>query len=329
MVSLNELGCQAWLGLPDLARFHSANSERAAQAPLALNALTTHDTKRSEDVRTRISMLSQVPQRWALTLNQITRAAPPPDPVTGMFLLQNIFGAWPVGSDGPVDPDEQWRERMRTYAVKAVRESGQHSSWAHPDTDFEASVTTWVNRVTATDVSGPLVELVGLTFGAWQADATARKVVSLLCPGVGDIYQGTQWWTDSLTDPDNRYPVDYERTLDHPKSRAIINALAVRRRHPESFGPGSTYLALESSGEAGERILAFGRGPTEGAAPRVVVVCARRTYSFASEPKETTFLDLPDGIWLDRDGRRRFTGEVAIADLLVPDHPVVVLEARN
>jgi len=328
LVSLNELGCQAWLGLPEMSRFHTANLERAVRHPRALSTLTTHDTKRSEDVRTRISMLSQVPQRWALTVGQLMRAAPAPDPATGMFLLQNLFGAWPVDEDGPVEPDEHWRHRMRAYAVKTVREAGEHSSWARPATDFEERLTAWIDAVTAPAASGPLIDLVGLTFDAWRADATARKVVSLLCPGAGDIYQGTQWWTDSLTDPDNRGPVDYDRSLDHPKSRAIVNALAVRRRHPTSFGPGSTYVPLTAGGEAADRILAFGRGPSVERGPRVVVACARHTYSFAHEPQESTFLELPDGTWHDREGHRRFTGVVAVSELLERDHPVAVLEQR-
>ncbi len=328
LVSLNELGCQAWLGLPEISAFHSANAERAHRYPRALTAMTTHDTKRSEDVRTRISMLSQVPQRWALLVADLTRTAPAPDAATGMFLLQNLFGAWPVDDHGPLQPDGQWRERMRAYAVKAVREAGVRSCWSHPDTAFEALVTAWVDEVSSPAVNPPILDLVARTFGAWQADAMARKVVSLLCPGVGDVYQGSQWWTDSLVDPDNRRPVDYARSLDHPKSRAVINALTVRRRNADCFGPGSTYLPLSATGPAADRILAFGRGPAEQAPPRVIVACARHTYSFEHEPQESTFLDLPTGTWVDRAGHRRFGGSVAIADLLDDDHPVAVLEHR-
>ncbi|MFT3900298.1 MAG: malto-oligosyltrehalose synthase [Gordonia sp. (in: high G+C Gram-positive bacteria)] len=328
LVSLNELGCQAWLGLPEMARFHDENTVRAQRHPLALTTMSSHDTKRSEDVRTRISLLSQVPQRWSLVFSQICRAADPPDRATGMFLLENFFGAWPVDEEGPVEPDDEWHERMRAYAVKAVREAGLHSSWNHPDHDYEARLLAWVDAVTAAPVNSPLVDLVSQTFEAWWADATARKVVSLLCPGVGDIYQGSQWWTDALVDPDNRRPVDYRRSLEHPKSRAIINALAVRRRNAAAFGPGGTYTAIRATGEAADRILAFGRGEPDGDQPCVIVACARHTYSFAREPKESTFLPLPRGTWHDKAGGRRFSGEVVIADLLGADHPVVVLERK-
>ncbi|GAB10138.1 maltooligosyl trehalose synthase [Gordonia araii NBRC 100433] len=328
LVSLNELGCQPWLGLPEMSRFHTANAERAQRCPLALSAMTTHDTKRSEDVRTRISLLSQVPQRWALTLAQLTRAAPPPDPATGMFLLQNLFGAWPVDEHGPIQPDEPWRARMREYAVKAVREAGERSSWARPDIAFEERIRAWIDEVTDERVNTPLVDLVTNTFDAWRADATARKVVSLLCPGVGDIYQGSQWWTDSLVDPDNRRPVDYRTSLDHPKCRAIIHALSVRRRHPDAFAPGATYVPVVAVGEAPDRILAFGRGTPDDPDPRIVVACSRHTYSFATEPKESTFLELPAGSWRDRLGDRKFSGKAAIADLLGQESPVVVLERK-
>ncbi len=328
LVSLNELGCQAWLGLPELSTFHNANHERAARFPHALTTLSTHDTLRSEDVRARVSMLSQVPQRWALLVNQLTRAVPPPDATTGAFLLQNLFGAWPVDADGPIQPDQQWRERMAAYAVKTAREAGEVSSWARPNVVLEERLVEWVDRVTDESVNTPLMELVALTFGPWCADAVARKVVSLLCPGVGDVYQGSQWWTDSLVDPDNRRPVDYQRSLDHQKTRAIIAALAVRRRHPDSFGTGSAYMTLTASGAAAERILAFGRGPSTDDGPRVIVACARHTYSFAHEPKESTFLPLPDGTWIDREGNRKFAGDVAIADLLDGGRPIVVLERK-
>lgn len=328
LVSLNELGCQAWLGLPELSTFHNANRERAARFPRALTTLTTHDTLRSEDVRARVSMLSQVPQRWALLVNQLTRAVPPPDATTGALLLQNLFGAWPVDDDGPIQPDRQWRDRMAAYAVKAVREAGEVSSWARPNLVLEERLVEWVDRVTDESVNTPLVELVDLTFGPWRADAVARKVVSLLCPGVGDIYQGSQWWTDSLVDPDNRRPVDYQRSLDHQKSRAIIAALGVRRRHPDSFGVGSAYMTVIASGAAAERILAFGRGPSSEEGPHVIVACARHTYSFAHEPKESTFLPLPEGTWADREGGRKFSGEVAVADLLDDAHPVAILELK-
>ncbi|MFT4201207.1 malto-oligosyltrehalose synthase [Gordonia sp. (in: high G+C Gram-positive bacteria)] len=328
LVSLNELGGQAWLGLPELAHFHAVNTRRAHDTPLTMTTMTTHDTKRSEDVRARISLLSQVPQRWSLVATQLGRTAPPPDRATGMFLLQNLFGSWPVDDTGPVQPDEQWRERMRAYAVKAVREAGVLSSWEDPDVGFETSVTDWVDTVTGDGVNAPMMELVQSTFDAWRADATARKVVSLLCPGVGDLYQGSQWWTDSLVDPDNRRPVDYRRSLDHPKTQAIIDALAVRRRHPRSFGPGSTYVPLAATGEAAERILAFGRAEGRDQVPTVIVACARHTYSFAGEPKESTYLELPAGSWHDRAGSRRFSGTVVIADLIDDRHPVVVLERR-
>lgn len=328
LVSLNELGCQPWFGLPALPTFHEINTIRADRLPRSLTMMSSHDTKRSEDVRTRISLLSQVPQRWALVLVQINKTAPPPDRITGMFALQNFFGAWPVDEDGPLQPDEQWRARMRDYAVKAAREAGIHSSWAAPDTGFETALREWVDVVTDDPVNAPLMDLVANTFEAWRADVVSRKVVSLLCPGVGDLYQGSQWWTDSLVDPDNRRPVDYQRSLEHPKARAVINALAVRRRHPEAFGPGSGYQAIPVAGEAADRILAFGRGSGDSDVPQVIVACARHTYSFASEPKESTFLELPDGAWQDRSDRRRFTGKVTIADLLTRDHPVVVLERR-
>ena len=102
------------------------------------------------------------------------RAVPPPDATIGAFLLQNLFGAWPVDDDGPIQPDQQWRERMAAYAVKAAREAGEVSSWARPNVWLEDRLVEWVDRVTDESVNTPLMELVALTFGPWRRRGGAQ-----------------------------------------------------------------------------------------------------------------------------------------------------------
>ena len=142
LVSLNEVG-----GEPDrfgvsLAEFHQRAAVRAALWPHAMTALSTHDTKRGEDVRARIGVLSQVPSLWAEFAGAWERRLPSPDPMTGLFLLQNIFGVWPV--DGAVTDD--LRARLHGYAEKAIREAGVHTTWNDPDTAFEHGVHTLDRR---------------------------------------------------------------------------------------------------------------------------------------------------------------------------------------
>ena len=129
LVSLNEVG-----GEPDrfgvsAAEFHHRAAVRARSWPTAMTTLSTHDTKRGEDVRARIGVLSQVPALWARTGRQVGRDRPPPDPATALFLLQNIFGVWPA--DG--DVTDELRTRLHAYAEKAIREAALHTTWNDPD----------------------------------------------------------------------------------------------------------------------------------------------------------------------------------------------------
>ncbi|NMO04209.1 malto-oligosyltrehalose synthase [Gordonia sp. TBRC 11910] len=324
LVSAQEVGCDPGHATMTVTEFHEHNQRRMATWPAAMSASSTHDTKRGEDVRARIRMLSQIPQRWMGTVIEINRRTPPPDALTGLFLLQNIFGIWP--DDGL--PTPQWFLRVHAYAVKAMREGALHTSWTAPDAEFEDAIAAWIDEVTTGDNAAALSALAAEVDIHWRAEALAHKAITLLGPGVPDIYQGTQWWEDSLVDPDNRRPVDYAQSTDHPKWELIHAALKLRADHPDAFGVDSTYVPLVAEGAGSDRIVAFGRGIPDREVPDVVVVTARFTHSFTDDVRADTKVPLPEGDWVDVESKERYTGEASISDLLA-DGPVALLERRK
>lgn len=321
LVSTQEIGCNPRhpsIGRPD---FHERNRCRARTWPLALTATSTHDTKRSGDVRARIAIIAQVPQRWNILVRQIWQECPPAHERTAYLLLQNVIGVWP--EDGP--PDLELHARLAAYTAKAMREAALITSWAERNLDAEQETQDWLSSLLAGRPAELITEFVALISDAGRAESLARKAVALLCPGVPDIYQGTQWWDDSLTDPDNRRRVDYGRSLDHPKARLIAEALTVRRRHPEAFGASGAYWEVSCRGARARHLLAFARG-RDGADPSVVVVAARMTQTFRpGADREEAAVDLPGGRWRDVRTGEEWTGQVR-TDLLLGDRPVAILE---
>ncbi|GAB18813.1 malto-oligosyl trehalose synthase [Gordonia effusa NBRC 100432] len=323
LVSSQEVGCDPGHATLTLAEFHELNARRLRTWPMSMSTSSTHDTKRGEDVRARIRMLSQIPQRWMGTVIDIYRRHAPPDPLTALFLLQNIFGIWP--DDG--QPSPQWFLRIHAYAIKAMREAGLHTSWTSVNADFEDAMSTWINDATTGESADALTALTSEVDAHWHAEALAHKAITLLAPGIPDIYQGTQWWEDSLVDPDNRRPVDYTQSAKHPKSVLITTALRLRAAHPDAFGTDSSYIPLFAEGPGGDRIIAFGRGTAGSFLPDVVLVTARFTHSFGDEVRSATSLVLPEGDWVDAASRSRFSGAPTIGDLLSAG-PVALL-VRN
>ena len=253
LVSLNEVGGEPQHFGVSVAEFHQRAAVRARLWPQAMVALSTHDTKRGEDVRARIGVLSQVPSLWAEYVSAWERRNPPPDRATGLFLLQNMFGVWPA--DGSVTTE--LRDRLHAYAEKVVREAGTHTSWNEPDEKFESGIHAWINAVIDGPVATELAGLVARLDEHTRSDALGQKLLALTVPGVPDVYQGTELWEDSLVDPDNRRPVDYQarrealRTLNHPKIRVVTAALRLRRERLDSFTEGG-YTPVLATGPAAE-----------------------------------------------------------------------------
>ena len=243
----------------------------AAGKPRSLLATSTHDTKRSEDVRARIAVLSEVPDDWAAAVTRSHGRAErywtvPPEPVVEYVLWQTLVGAWPLSL-----------ERAKQYATKASREARLRTSWRKPDEAFDQALARWLDCVYD---DGELIGEVG-TFAErirphGDRNSLAQLLVKLTAPGVPDFYQGTELYDDSLVDPDNRRPVDLAQRSD--KLRALTDAsvrdvvgdlsaaklwtirrvLGLRRKHPSRFAGG--YRALDATGPHAHRVFAFMRG---------------------------------------------------------------------
>jgi len=323
LVSLNEVGGEPRRFGVGAAEFHHCSGTRARLWPQAMTTLTTHDTKRSEDVRARISVLSQVPLLWTEFVARWEIQAPSPDAATGQFLWQNIFGVWPTSGE----VTDQLRERLHGYAEKAIREAAWHTSWNDSDPTFEDAVHRWLDSVLDGPVAGQLTELVAQINPHAASDALGQKLLALTVPGIPDIYQGTELWDDSLVDPDNRRPVDYAarraalKELQHTKIRVVTTALRLRRSHPECFLHGD-YLPVIAAGQASDHVVAFRRGDD------ILVAVTRWTVRLRETGWGNTVLPLPEGPWTDTLTGAMASGPTSAAELFA-DLPVVLLERND
>lgn len=245
---------------------------------------STHDTKRGEDTRARISVLSEIPQTWAAFLSAWTPLFHElqereghgfsPSNLDVYALLQNALGAYPLGGHLTDFP-----ERLSAYMLKAAREAKLRTSWAAPDSEYEAALDTFTRKLLTHEAfMGSLRELHGRISPYGAQNSLSATLVRLTAPGVPDTYQGSEGWNQSLVDPDNRRPVNYaahqkvvaklERGLNAALARQLLNdyesgavktlvtwaALQTRLHHPELFSQGA-YQPLE----AGKFLLSFSR----------------------------------------------------------------------
>ncbi len=224
LLSRNEVGGGPEAPLTQAAAaFHAANARRAAQWPGGLLAVTTHDTKRTADVRARLDVLSEVPAEWAdrvrlwrnlnLPHKRTVRGGRVPDPATVSHIFQAMVGVWPLAPLGVGDL-QVLRERIEGYMVKAVREAKLRTTWTDPDETFEEALRADVEALFAPDRSprflDDLERFVARIARAGLWNALSRTVMHLASPGVPDLYQGDELWTFALVDPDNRRPVSFE-----------------------------------------------------------------------------------------------------------------------
>lgn len=324
LVSLQEVGGNPARFARSVNEFHLANSERARRWPATMTTLSTHDTKRGEDVRARIGVLSQVADTWSRRVQAWQEMTPAPDGTTALFLLQNMFGVWPA--DGrPASSVPGLRERIHQYAEKAVREAGTRTSWEEPDTEFETAVHRWLDAVIDGPVGTGLNDLVHeLAPHAWS-DSLAQKLLQLCGPGIPDIYQGCELWEDSLVDPDNRRPVDFAvragmlqsltgtpelDTTGAAKMWVVAYALWLRRERPDCF-VGGGYLPLHAIGDQAGHLVCFGRS-RPGQTPEVIVAATRLSATLAKTGWADTVLDLPPGTWTDRLSGATFQGRARL-----------------
>lgn len=320
LVSLNEVG-----GTPErfgmsTAEFHQRTAARARDWPATMVTLSTHDTKRGEDVRARITVLSQCAERWAERVRRWHAVCVPPDEGTGLFLWQNIIGVWPAAGE----VDDAVRARLHAYAEKAIREAELHTNWEQPDREFEDAVRDWIDALIDGPVAGEVTAFVQQLDEAARCDAVAQKLLALTVPGIPDVYQGTELFDDSLVDPDNRRPVDFAlrrtelNTLSHPKIRVVAAALRSRRERPDTYLSGD-YTPVVAEGPAADHVVAFRRGTD------VLVVVPRWTLKLDESACADTAIELPAGEWTDRLTGRVWSGVVAV-DALFAELPGVLLE---
>ncbi|MBV8966058.1 MAG: hypothetical protein JO191_07765 [Mycobacteriaceae bacterium] len=264
-----------------------------------------------------------MPSLWAEFVGGWELRVPSPDPATGLFLWQNIFGVWPA--DGVLT--EEFRARLHAYAEKAIREAAVLTSWSDPDQAFESAVHAWLDAIFDGPVATELTGLAARLDPHALNDALAQKLLHLTAPGIPDVYQGTELWDDSLVDPDNRRPVDYTvrraalAALEHPKIRVTAAALRLRRRRPATFLTGG-YAPLLASGSARHHIVAFSRGDD------VVTAVSRWTVRLEGSGWGDTVLPLPAGRWTEVLTDRPFTAGVAARDVF-DDLPVALLERTD
>ncbi|MGH9155499.1 MAG: malto-oligosyltrehalose synthase [Acidimicrobiales bacterium] len=341
LVSLNEVGGDpSHFGVPP-DQFHRATLGAQRRHPTAMVTTATHDTKRGEDTRARIALLSEIPDRWREAVcswrkhNDRHRTGEDrPDGGAEYLLYQTLVGAWPL----PVD-------RVVAYMEKASREAKVHTSWTEPDPDYDGALAAFVGSVLADGwFRAELADFVAPLVDAGRVTSLAQKLVALTVPGVPDVYQGTELWDHSLVDPDNRRPVDYDlrrsllAELDAglapeeilaradeglPKLAVTAAALRLRRRRPGLFGPDGGYEELALSGPSAGHAVAFCRG---GAAVTVVprlVLGLHRGGGWAG-----TVVELPPGRWCNVfTGAESGAGPVPVADLL-NRFPVALLTSR-
>jgi (1->4)-alpha-D-glucan 1-alpha-D-glucosylmutase len=354
-ISLNEVGGSPGHFGVSVEAFHRASQETQQRWPQAMLTTSTHDTKRSEDVRARLNVLSEIPREWIeavqgwAEMNEPYRTEVPggpsirpleerseywPDRNTEYLLYQTLAGAWPISTG-----------RVQQYMEKACREAKAYTTWTEPNQPYEEAVASFIRQILADErFTASLEAFVQRILEPGRINSLAQALVKLTAPGVPDIYQGTELWNLTLVDPDNRQPVDYnlrQRLLDTlsqgvspeeiwtraeeglPKLWVTRQALDLRRRRPELFGASGSYqpLVVDSPGEQ-PLALAYIRG---GEAAVIVPRLPARGRPCWDQAQ----VELPPGHWRSLLTGERFSGgQVTLADLL-GRFPTALLEKEN
>ncbi len=338
LIALNEVGGNPARFATTVEEFHRACLEAQDRRPFSLLAATTHDTKRSEDVRARLALLSEIPRKWAEAVwrwsdrNARHRDGGFPDRNTEYLLYQTLAGAWPIDV-----------ERLAEYMLKAVREAKLHTSWTQQNERYETSIQDFVEAILEdAEFIRDLESFVEDLVQPGRINSLSQTLLRLTAPGVPDIYQGTELWDLSLVDPDNRRPVDFDdrrrllrevvrlspeeilQRMDEglPKMWLIRQTLHLRRRQPECFGEQGAYSPLVVEGEKSGHAIALMRG-TE-----VVAVVPRLPLHLDASWGDTV-LQLPTGNWHNvLTGDTEPGGEAGLASIL-SRFPVALMERKE
>ena len=319
LVSLNDVGGEPHQFGISMSTFHHHNLDRSKRTPNTLLDTSTHDTKRSEDVRARISVLSEMPEEWHRHVSQWRRfhrhwrkhlqdGEQTPSVNEEYLFYQALIGVWPLTSPGK-EGLESLAERMIQYMMKAAKEAKTNTSWINPDTEYEDALAQFIRGVLLRPSSLFLDDFVPFQrvvarFGLFNS--LSQTLLKLTCPGVPDLYQGTELWDFSMVDPDNRRPVDYSLRQAHMgpiqeavysddpkhltkflleltdnltdgriKQYLIASVLHYRGRNRELFQYGN-YVPLDVTGSGSEHVIAFARQWEDKVA---ITVAPRLLYS--------------------------------------------------
>lgn len=335
-ISLNEVGGDPIIFGISEEDFHEMNKKRNRFWPLTLNAASTHDTKRGEDVRARITVLSEIPEQWEMNVKKwartnkrqkrVTKGRAVPDKNDEYFLYQTLIGAMPFDEQDY----ETFIERISEYMVKAVREAKIHTAWIKPDIEYEERVTSFIRRILErTEQNRFWKEFVSFQklvahYGVFNS--LSQTLLKITSPGVPDFYQGAELWDFNLVDPDNRRPVDFmkrKKYLREIKEREkenlpglirdllltkesgqiklflIYRSLKAKAEYPDLFIRGD-YLPLKAEGKYKDHILSFSRNMEDIS---VIIIVPRFIVSLIKENE----LPLGEKFW--EDTRISFPGD--------------------
>jgi (1->4)-alpha-D-glucan 1-alpha-D-glucosylmutase len=325
-IGLNEVGGDPGCYGSTIAQFHAAQLHRQQHWPRTMTTLSTHDTKRSEDVRARLAVLPELGERWYSAAADLLRSCPVGNAAFGYLLWQSFAGA------GWIE-----RDRMHAYAEKAMREASEGTGWRDPDVAFEAGVHAAVERAYDDPQVHELLDgvIAEITPYGWS-NSLSQKLLQLTMPGIPDVYQGTELFDYSLVDPDNRRAVDFQLRrqllaatsdgqlppLDGSGAAKLwltTQALTARRDHPELL---TGYQSLAATGPAAEHLVAFDRGGLIAVASRLPLALQR-----AGGWRDTE-LALPTGDYRDLLTGRQRSGIQPVGELL-DSYPVALLSSAG
>jgi len=364
LVALNEVGGEPAAAGSAVELFHRQNAARLAEFPHCLLATSTHDTKRSEDVRARLAALSELPEEWGKamrrwqTMNRKHRreidGETAPDANEEYLLYQTLLGAWPL--EGLHDGNRaEFTQRIQAYMEKAVREAKTNSSWMEPNAVWDGAVRDFVAALLAPGGRNrfphSLAPLAGRLAPLGAVNSLTQTILKLTCPGVPDFYQGSELWDFSLVDPDNRRPVDYDlrrrqlETIGRATPRDLLEhwrdgrikmsvthrLLTLRRERPELFARGSS-TGVSVAGVSADKVVAFERRSEDTA---MLVVVPRHTASLGFPPTGGVWADtrlVPPAAaprWRDIFTAREHRGDALALSEVFADLPFAVLVAES
>jgi (1->4)-alpha-D-glucan 1-alpha-D-glucosylmutase len=333
LMSCNEVGAQAALLGIATEKFHEFCHHLSVYWPHTQLATSTHDNKRSEDVRTRISVITEMTDEWRTAIARWSRLNQPawggraPDRHAEYLIYQTLIGAYPLSFD------RAWR-----YMEKACREAKIHTNWIRPNLEYEQNIKRFLEAILWNpEFTDSLNAFAKKLIWPGRINSLAQTLIKLTAPGVPDFYQGSELWDLSLVDPDNRRPVDYALRTQllaglheapvadvvsdwdsgRPKLWLVARVLQLRRDHPDWFDAASSYAPLTAHGARASHLLGYLRSG-------VVLTVVPRFTALLKGDWQDTRLPLPDGTWEDLFTRRRWTGEARLPELL-EGFPVALL----